>query len=228
MLETAIIPKNLKQFYIIPLDKPGKDPTSCGGKRPIALLPSLMKMLELIIVRRILPIVSDIMSEDQYAYQRARSTEILLADLDHFVTTSRNKNKTVYLMGLDIAGAFDSAAHQKIIDSLEYFAVPVELQRFIGIWLTQRNFRMRLATPIGTVYSKRKGPTKGVPQGGVLSPLLWLLHIDRLSQLIKTEMIKAVPYKPSTWPLMIQIFADDAKERSSTGNHLDDEKGCSK
>ena len=112
-------------------------------------------------------------------------------------------------MGLDIAGAFDSAAHQKIIDSLVFYGIPTELCRFIGIWLTHRTFKMRLGTPIGTVYSKFKDPTKGVPQGGVLSPLLWLLHINRITIQTRETMKKTAPLRTSGWSLLIQIFADD-------------------
>ena len=81
MIENAAIPEKLRHFYIAPLDKPGKDPTKAKNKRPIALLSPLVKMLELVLVRRILPLAQEQLSEDQYAYQRARSTEVLLAGL---------------------------------------------------------------------------------------------------------------------------------------------------
>ena len=57
-------------------------------------------------------------------------------------------------MGLDIAGAFDSASHQRLVDTLLYNKVPLTVSRFIGVWLTSRAFRIKLNTPIGTVYSK--------------------------------------------------------------------------
>ena len=68
MLEHNYIPKAVRHFFIIPLDKQGKDPTKLANKRPIALLSPLMKLLELVLVRRIIPIVETGLSEDQYAY----------------------------------------------------------------------------------------------------------------------------------------------------------------
>ena len=86
MLECDYIPRKLRRFYIVPLDKAGKDPTACASKRPIALLSPMIKLLELVLVRRIMPYVEHRISGGQYAYQEARSTEILLADLNRFVT----------------------------------------------------------------------------------------------------------------------------------------------
>ena len=67
MIEHNYIPKATRHFFLIPLEKPGKDPTKSQNKRPIALLSPLMKMLELILARRILPIVESELSGNQYA-----------------------------------------------------------------------------------------------------------------------------------------------------------------
>ena len=68
-----------------------------------------MKLLELVPVRRMMPVLERRLAEEQYAYQRARSTELLLADLDRIDPTSRRGGWTTYMVGLLIAGAFDSA-----------------------------------------------------------------------------------------------------------------------
>ena len=46
----------------------------------------MIKLLEMVLVHRIMPWVEDKISCGQYAHQRARSTEVLLSDLDRFVT----------------------------------------------------------------------------------------------------------------------------------------------
>ena len=135
----------------MPLDKAGKDPARCAKKRPIALLSPMVKLLELILVRRILPSVEQRISCSQYAYQRARSTEILLSDLDHSVTGNVRDKKTTYVVGLDVAGAFDSASLGKLVEALLYYDVPPVVCRFVGVWLTGRKFQIKLRSPIGTV-----------------------------------------------------------------------------
>ena len=52
MAEENYIPPELCQYFIIPLDKMGKGPSSCEGKRPISLLNTFITVLETILVRR--------------------------------------------------------------------------------------------------------------------------------------------------------------------------------
>ena len=209
MIERIYIPGALKHLFVAPLDKPGKDPGVCNNKRPIALLNPLMKLVELVIVRRLLPLVEHLLSADQYAYQRARSTEILLSDLDYFVTTNRARNRITYVAGLDIAGAFDSVSYVKLLETLKYYRLTLPPVRFIGGWLTRRVFRVRLMTPLGVAYSGYHDPTRGVPQGGNLSPLLWILYINRLTASAMSALRGMVPYPEGTWSVIVQTFADD-------------------
>ena len=49
------IPQKLRRFFIAPLDKPGENPGCCANKRPIALLSPLVKLLEMVLVCRMMP-----------------------------------------------------------------------------------------------------------------------------------------------------------------------------
>ena len=208
-IERNYVPKRLRSFYVIPLDKPGKDPTKCASKRPIALLSPLVKLLGLVLVRRILPHVENRVSCGQYAYQRARSTEILLADLDNFVTGNMKRGRPTYVVGLGVEGAFDSASLVKLVEALLYYEVPAPICRIVGTWLGGGRFKIKLRTPLGVVFSGEHMPTRGVPQGGVLSPLLWLLHVNRIIEETLRDLRKTIKMPPLSWEVIIQIFADD-------------------
>lgn len=82
-----------------------------------------MKLMELVLARRITPGLEGRLAKEQYAYQHARSTEALLADLDRFVTRGIDEGWATYVMGLDIAGAFDSASLQKLVWTPDYYGV---------------------------------------------------------------------------------------------------------
>ena len=138
IIEHNYIPKAVRRFVLTPLDKPGKDPTRSLNKRPIALPSSLMKMLELILARRIPPIVEGELAGNRYAYRRARSTEVFLSDLDHFAPQNRKRGKYTYIVGLDAAGAFDSASLVQLVETLLFFGAPEVATRFLGSWLTRR------------------------------------------------------------------------------------------
>ena len=171
MIEQNQIPQEASRFHILPFDKPGKNPSLCASKRPISLLSTFMKLLERILVRRLTGVVERKLAECEYAYQRKRSAEVLLADLDSFIQNGANDGQVLCLMGLDIQGAFDNADLNQVITELRSMAVPEILVRFIGNWMTIRTFRVRLLAPTGQYLSSQYAQSRGVPQGGALSPL---------------------------------------------------------
>ena len=48
-----------------------------------------------------------------------------------------------------------------------------------------------------------------MPQGGVLSPLLWILHVNKV--IAKTQKIteESIGLPKAEWRLIVQLFADD-------------------
>ena len=81
--------------------------------------------------------------------------------------------------------------------------------RFLGDWMTARSFRVRLLTPIGQHFSKPYHQNKGVPQGGVLSPLMWILLINQIPTKIMEQMKKITGNAEREKDILVQIFADD-------------------
>ena len=134
------------------MDKPCKGPSECKNARRIALLSSVVKLFELILVRKILPIVAKHLSPGQYSYQGARSTEALLSDLDFFVTTKRELGRAVYIAGLDVAESFDRASHLKLAAAVRRNGALDIFTKFIGVWLPHRVSRERPCSPLGAVY----------------------------------------------------------------------------
>ena len=58
------------------------------------------------------------------------------------------------------------------------------------------------------VFCGEHMPTRGVPQGGVLSPFLWLLHVNRIIEETLCDLRKTIKMPPLSWDVIIQIFAD--------------------
>ena len=126
----------------MPLDKAGKGPTKCANKRPIAPLSHLVKLVGLVLVGRIMPHVH----------------------LDRFVSGNIQAQKTTHVVGLDVAGAFDSAFLVKLVETLLRYGVTVAISRLIGSWLAGRFFKIKLRTPLGAVFSDDYTPTRGCPR----------------------------------------------------------------
>ena len=119
MVENNQIPKEATYYQILPFDENGEGPTLCSSKRPISLLNTIMKLLELIIVRRIIMSVEKKLATCQFAYRRQRSTERLLAELDGYVQDAPNAGQATYMVGLDMEGAFDHADIARLMEELK-------------------------------------------------------------------------------------------------------------
>ena len=77
-------PSPLTKLVIISLDKPGEDPSSCKAKRPISLINSVAKILEAVVLHRLLPLVEPHLCPNQFAYRAGRGAEMHLAELSDF------------------------------------------------------------------------------------------------------------------------------------------------
>ena len=93
---------------------------------------------------------------------------------------------TIYV---DMSKAFDTAGHAGIINSLPDYGITVMPQEWIINYLFNRSqqvtFQNTLSRPEPTVC--------GVPQGSILEPLLFVLHIDDITtSLHQAKIVKYV------------------------------------
>lgn len=81
-----------------------------------------------------------------------------------------------FLSTRDFNWAFDSAPRHHSVGTLRRAAGEPYFLWFLVLWLTERTFRAPLRRQAGDFFSARHGITRGVPQGGALSPPLRLLR----------------------------------------------------
>ena len=178
VLSKGRVPAPLLMVHPVPLDKPQKDPEECKSKRPISLINTMAKVIEAIAHHRLLTLFEAYLEPRQYAYRRSCSTEMHLQELMSFLISAKNREWPVYVASIDVKGAFDTVPHALLVKTPEVAGVGGHYCRFIHTWLTQRKFQVRLTTPKGASYSGARTSGRGLPQGGVISPFLWLIHFN--------------------------------------------------
>lgn len=94
---------------------------------------------------------------------------------------------------MDVAKAFDSVSHPKLIRKLGEYGFGGQLLNWLSDFLANRFQRVH----INGMYSGWQEVSSGVPQGSKLGPLLFLLYINDLPSQVRSSIIR--------------LFADDCK-----------------
>src|SRR4051812_48014923 len=94
---------------------------------------------------------------------------------------------------LDISKAFDSVDHKRLVDKCRLAGISDQYCRWISSFLSDRSFYLHQSS----VRSSPKPALFGVPQGSIISPLLFLIFINDIAD--------------KWWPtnIIILLFADD-------------------
>ena len=92
------------------------------------------------------------------------------------ITAALNRGEPVLALSLDCEKAFDSVWHGGLIEIFHDYGVPTNLIRMISSFLRDRF----LSLVINNTRSSWHRVRAGVPQGSVLSPLLYAIYISMM------------------------------------------------
>jgi len=169
ILRLSHIPQVWKHSIIIPIPKPDKPPDQPSSYRPISLLPSLSKILEKIILKRINPILNNqnIIPNTQFGFKNKHSSLHQVHRIIDIISQSfENKQYTTGVF-LDIAQAFDRVWHDGLLYKIRFLPAPLFL--IIKSFLSNRSFVVRCENDLSQIHYVKAG----VPQGSILAPTLY-------------------------------------------------------
>ncbi|GFS97570.1 RNA-directed DNA polymerase from mobile element jockey [Trichonephila clavipes] len=120
ILHSGHFPQAWKTATVIPILKPGKDPTLATSHRPISLLPVLSKLAERIILNRLNDHLqqNDILIPQQHGFRANLSTSHQLLRVVEYVKTGYAENKSTGDVFLDIQKAFNRFLHYGLLYKL--------------------------------------------------------------------------------------------------------------
>ena len=186
-----VVPIQWQSSRVVFIPKRGKcSHTKAKDFRPISLTPFLLKVMERaldFIIKNELPVAY--LSKVQHAYQKGKSTETALHEVVHHIESSLQYKEFTLCGSLDIEGAFNNLSVESIVSSLHQAGVKPRIIDWIEKLLKNRI----IVAEWGHIKASRK-VTRGTPQGGVLSPLLWILAINPLLKTLSLQGIDVVAY----------------------------------
>ena len=171
-------PSKWKEAHIRPILKKGKDKSKPDSYRPISLLSCTGKLLERIINKRLLWHLetNNLLASTQTGYRQHRSTEDQLAYFTQDIEDAFQEKKKVLAVFFDLSKAFDRVWKEGLLLKLLQNGVHGNMYRWLKHFLFHRTARVKLDGKLSNLVKMREG----VPQGGVISPTLFLVYINDL------------------------------------------------
>ena len=146
-------------------------PKPNGKKRPLGIPTMRDRLIQQMFKQILEPICEAKFYKHSYGFRPNRSTHHVMARCQFLV----NNVKLHHVVDIDIQGFFDNVSHSKLIKQM--YSLGIRDKRVLTI------VSKMLKAPI-----KGKGvPTKGTPQGGILSPLLSNIVLNDLDWWIANQ-----------------------------------------
>ena len=206
---SGTFPIRLKYAIVKPLLKKG---ANC---RSISLLTSFSKVLEKIIYAKLLKYIetNNILAVEQFGFRTSSSTEKASYKLTDNILNELNNKMMVGGNFCDLQKTFDYVNHDILLTKLEFYGITGITHKRIKSYLQGRYQNVVLNNHSSSSCSNWGKITHSVPQGSILGPLLFLLHINVLLQIIN-ESSKIV------------LFADDTTMIITNPNPSNFKKKC--
>ena len=170
------LPDQWKECITIPLLKYGKVKTSIESYRPISLTNNICKVLERMVTKRLNHILESKKSINhcQSGYRKKHSAIDALCRIENSIRYSFMRGEHCIAVFLDISNAFDTVHHIGLMKKLNRLGIKGNMAMFIKDFLEGRTLSVR----IGNEMSSKLPVTRGVPQGSVISPILFAVMIN--------------------------------------------------
>lgn len=180
LMTHGVLPDSMMSVSLVPVikDKAGKV-GSLDNYRPIALASVSSKILERILLDRLNYFIST--TDNQFGFKAKHSTDLCIYALKEVVETYRRQNSSVLIGFIDASKAFDRVNHQKLFLKLSQRGVPGSIIRILAYWYANQSMQVKWGNRVSTPF----GVGNGVRQGGLLSPVLFNLYMDDLSDQLR-------------------------------------------
>ncbi|KAJ8348946.1 hypothetical protein SKAU_G00275380 [Synaphobranchus kaupii] len=185
------MPEDWRRSVLVPIFKNKGDVQSCSNYRGIKLISHSMKLWERVVEARLREEV--MISEQQYGFMPRKSTTDALFALRMLMEKYREGQKELHCVFVDLEKAYDRVPREEVWYCMRKSGVAEKYVRSVQDMYEDSVTVVRCA--VGVTEAFKVGV--GLHQGSALSPFLFAMVMDRLTDEVRQE---------SPWTMM---FADD-------------------
>lgn len=198
-IETSTFPDAWKLAIVRPLPK-NSNPTELKDLRPISILPCISKILEKAVCMQLTEFLesNNILPELQSGFRKKRGTVTALLDVVDNIICAQDEGLCTVLVLLDFSRAFDSINTQLLISKMNYYGFDQKALQWFDSYLNNRYQYVKTNRNDGSYLTSSQLPVKrGVPQGSILGPILFILY--------SADIVAQVKH------CKVHIYADDTQ-----------------
>ena len=175
-ISTGQFPSSIKTSKIIPIQKPGKDPMTSEGWRPINIIPAISKIIEKSLLHQLMEHMNrnNLISHVHHGSVKQHSTQTLITEIYDQLVENLQKGQDTALVLLDQSKAYDLINHKILIQKLKALGIKGNSLKLIENFLTDRQQYVHLQ---GFDSDQLEIGPQSVIQGSTLSCYLYLVYI---------------------------------------------------
>ncbi|KAK3567223.1 hypothetical protein QTP86_014414, partial [Hemibagrus guttatus] len=191
VLESERMPEEWRRSVLVPIFKNKGDLQSCSNYRGIKLMSHTMKVWERVVEARLRKVVE--ICEQQYGFMPRKSTTDAIFALRILLEKYRDGQRELHCVFVDLEKAYDRVPREELWYCMRKSGVAEKYVRVVQDMYERSRTVVRCA--VG--QTEEFNVEVGLHQGSALSPFLFAIVMDQLSEKVRQE---------SPWTMM---FADD-------------------
>lgn len=177
-ISSSTFPDLWKISLIRPIPKK-ENVASLKDLRPISILPCISKILERIVCNQLIKYLEaeNILPQVQSGFRKKHSTATALLDVVDNILAAQDKGMGTILVLLDFTRAFDSINIPLLLAKMTYYGFDIDTVKWFNSYLHLRSQIVEITGNDGkTSSSSCQYNIRGIPQGSILGPILFILY----------------------------------------------------